>query len=413
MRQTLFLALTLLCLLSACQQTKSDSEQTSRSGAFSSHSADTSAVSRIVASGELIVTTLSGPDTYYDYQGQEFGVQFALAQRFAASLGVGIRVEVASDTLTLVNHVLNGDADLIALQLPESFAKSHGLRAAGAKDSTRHTAWMVPADEKGLAEALDEWYGSRLLQEVTKNEKERVARRHTVRRTPRPAFVSQQKGIISTYDPLFKEAAAQTGWDWKLIAAQCYQESTFDPSAISWAGAKGLMQLMPATAQSVGLSEAKIFNPNDNVAAAARLILRLQRQWSDIRDPVARIPFVLASYNGGTGHIRDAQKLARKHGANPQNWASVAPFVLHLEQPRFYRDPVVTHGYMIGSETYHYVEAVLQRWATYGGRPVVSTPLPSPGSATPAPATHKRNRFSTQQKILSPEEMQNAGKENK
>ena len=104
MRQTLFLALTLLCLLSACQQTKSDSEQTSRSGAFSSHSADTSAVSRIVASGELIVTTLSGPDTYYDYQGQEFGVQFALAQRFAASLGVGIRVEVASDTLTLVNH---------------------------------------------------------------------------------------------------------------------------------------------------------------------------------------------------------------------------------------------------------------------------------------------------------------------
>ena len=128
MRQTLFLALTLLCLLSACQQTKSDSEQTSRSGAFSSHSADTSAVSRIVASGELIVTTLSGPDTYYDYQGQEFGVQFALAQRFAASLGVGIRVEVASDTLTLVNHVLNGDADLIALQLPESFAKSHGLR---------------------------------------------------------------------------------------------------------------------------------------------------------------------------------------------------------------------------------------------------------------------------------------------
>ena len=117
MRQTLFLALTLLCLLSACQQTKSDSEQTSRSGAFSSHSADTSAVSRIVASGELIVTTLSGPDTYYDYQGQEFGVQFALAQRFAASLGVGIRVEVASDTLTLVNHVLNGDADLIALKI--------------------------------------------------------------------------------------------------------------------------------------------------------------------------------------------------------------------------------------------------------------------------------------------------------
>ena len=68
---------------------------------------------------------------------------------------------------------------------------------------------------------------------------------------------------------------------------------------------------------------------------------------------------------------------------------------------------------MIGSETYHYVEAVLQRWAAYGGRPVVSTPLPSPGSAAPAPATHKRNRFSTQQKILSPEEMQNAGKENK
>ena len=102
-------------------------------------------------------------------------------------------------------------------------------------------------------------------------------------------------------------------------------------------------------------------------------------------------------------------------------WDNVAPYVLGLSQPRFYRDPVVRHGYMIGSETYQYVQSVMQRWAMYGGdvqlmhslpaASRLSQPSSSPASnaaGSTAGRQRKRNRFSKQQQILTPEELQQA-----
>lgn len=185
-------------------------------------------------------------------------------------------------------------------------------------------------------------------------------------RTVRAPYINKEKGIISTYDNLFKSAAAQTGWDWRLIAAQCYQESGFDPNARSGAGARGLMQLMPATAQEMGLSQGEIHNPSANIAAAARYIRLLSRLFSDIRDHEERIHFVLAAYNGGHNHVRDAMALCRKYGGSPQRWNDVSRYILGLQQPRYYRDPVVKYGYMIGSETAGYVSSVIQRARQYG-----------------------------------------------
>lgn len=185
-------------------------------------------------------------------------------------------------------------------------------------------------------------------------------------RTVRAPYINKEKGIISTYDNLFKSAAAQTGWDWRLIAAQCYQESGFDPNARSGAGALGLMQLMPATAREMGLAQNEIHNPSANIAAAARYIRLLSKLFSDIRDHEERIHFVLAAYNGGHNHVRDAMALCRKYGGSPQHWHDVSRYILGLQQPRYYRDPVVKHGYMIGSETASYVSSVIQRARQYG-----------------------------------------------
>ena len=76
---------------------------------------------------------------------------------------------------------------------------------------------------------------------------------------------------------------------------------------------------------------------------------------------------MLAAYNGGGFHIRDAMALARKYGRNPYHWRDVEPFVLGLQRAEYYNDPVVRNGYMRGSETVDYVRRIHERWNGYRG----------------------------------------------
>ena len=101
----------------------------------------------------------------------------------------------------------------------------------------------------------------------------------SVRRHTYSPFLNKSAGIISSYDPLFRKYAPVARWDWRLMAAQCYQESCFDPKARSWAGACGLMQIMPATAAHLGLPLSDIYNPEPNIAAAAKFISQLMNSF--------------------------------------------------------------------------------------------------------------------------------------
>lgn len=366
--------------------------------------------------GELIVATLSGPETYYDYHGIGMGLQYALAEDFASGQGLVVRIELAKDSTNLLEMLENGSADLIAYPISSTTLKAHNLIATGYNEQG---SWGVRNDAPELAEALKSWYHKGLHEKIKKNETQRLAQSRHVTRRARAVFLSPERGVISVYDNLFKAAQGITGWDWRLIAAQCYQESAFDPNARSYVGAQGLMQLMPSTARELGLSPEEVFLPERNVDAGARYIARLTRIFSDIRQPEERIKFVLASYNGGSFHIRDAMALAKKYGHNPQRWDEVAPYVLALQQKKFYTDPVVKHGYMIGSETVNYVQSILQRWRDYGGRVAIThAPVLPPEAAHVNQAqtsenhhsatTKPRNRFTTDVRILSPEELQAA-----
>ena len=407
--------LSMLCSMGCTSSGKKG--ETNLNGAFRKEKEATSpTLNRIIESGELIITTLSGPDTYYEYHGRQLGLQYALASDFARSLGVSVRVEVAKDTTDLLLKVKQREVDMAAIQVPLSLIAMRHLSAAAIHNDS--TAWVCCQEAHDLQMALNEWLQRGAEAKVEKEVKQQIRQRFTVRRQVRAPFISREKGIISTYDPLFKEAAHTVGWDWRLIAAQCYQESGFDPNAVSWAGAKGLMQIMPSTAETLALPVERIFVPADNVAAASRLLRRLQHTWKDIPHPAERIKFVLAAYNGGTGHIRDAQTLTRKYGGDPQQWDDVSRYVLGLSTPRYYTDPVVKCGYMIGSETVQYVYSILQRWAQYGGamaacRPPTplqnegSHPASSPNGSASRPF-HPANHYSRKQHILSPEELQHA-----
>jgi membrane-bound lytic murein transglycosylase F len=180
-------------------------------------------------------------------------------------------------------------------------------------------------------------------------------------------MLDRKGGVISHYDQLFMQYSRPIRWDWRLMAAQCYQESTFDPKATSWAGARGLMQIMPSTADLLDLPRDKMYDPEHNIRAAARYLAQLENKFYDIRERHERTKFILAAYNGGIHHIRDAMALCQRDGRNPQQWTNVQEYVLKLSQPKYYNDPIVKHGYMRCSETADYVSKIMQRWESYRG----------------------------------------------
>lgn len=345
----------------------------SASGAFS--------LNDIVNNGEMIMLTLSGPESYYDYHGRGMGVQYLLCEKFAATLGVSLRVEVCKDTAEMVGRLRRGDADIIAYQLPYA---TQGIRFAGVCTDSLKTGWAVQSDNHELADALDRWFKPGMIAEMRREESFLLSTRSITRHVYSP-MLNRSGGVISHYDNHFQRYAPLARWDWRLLAAQCYQESTFDPEARSWAGARGLMQIMPSTAAHLGLSMDEIHDPERNIAAAAKYIQELNGHFQDVPGS-ERVKYVLASYNGGYFHIRDAMALARKHGRNAYSWNDVSEFVLKLSDPAYYRDPVVRYGYMRGSETADYVGRIMDRWAQYRG---VAKGNPSGFSTQPERAKRK------------------------
>ena len=315
----------------------------------------------MLANGEMIMLTLTGPDSYFDYRGRGMGLQFLLCERFAQSLGVGLRVEVCRDTAEMVDRLKHGEGDVIGFLLPATVA---GVQFCGVSEDGERLRWAVREDNIELAERLDEWFRPELVTEVCREEAFLLSGRGVRRRVYSP-ILDRGSGIISHYDGLFRRYAVVAGMDWRLMAAQCYQESTFDTNARSWAGACGLMQIMPGTAAHLGLGKEDVFNAERNVEAASRYLRELWGRFNDIGEPMERWYFVLASYNGGFFHIRDAMALARKYGRNAYRWGDVSEFVEKLSDVRFYRDGVVKYGYMRGGETVDYVRRIRARYLVY------------------------------------------------
>jgi membrane-bound lytic murein transglycosylase F len=170
---------------------------------------------------------------------------------------------------------------------------------------------------------------------------------------------------LSPYDSLIRDGAAKLGWDWRLLASVIYQESRFIAYDESWAGAQGLMQLMPATAKRFGASNPR--DPIQNINAGVKYLVYLEKVWSKhIQDPDERLKFILASYNAGLSHIIDARKLAKKYGHNPNVWkGSVEFYLLKKSESKYYRDPVVRAGYCKCEEPVHYIREVLARYDEY------------------------------------------------
>ncbi len=226
-------------------------------------------------------------------------------------------------------------------------------------------AWAVNRKNKQLLNEINAWIetmeGSNLYAVIYN----KYFKNMKAGKRSSSSYISLKGGRISMYDKYIKKYSKTINWDWRLLASLIFQESRFNPNLKSWAGAYGLMQLMPATAKRFGAS--KNSTAEENIKAGVKFIKWLNSRFkTDIKDDDERKKFILASYNVGMGHILDARRLAEANGKDPNIWDNnVDYFLLNKSNPQYYNSKLVKYGYCRGEETYNYVKEVINRYEMY------------------------------------------------
>ena len=312
------------------------------------------------------VTELIGKDIYV-----KPGKYYDRLVNLNDELGGGIQIhEVTNDSITtedLITQVAQGKipytvADNDLAKLNKTYYPNLNIDLSISFD--QRASWAVRKDCPQLAAAADEWHKQNMTSPAYTASMKRYF--EISKAMPHSPILSLKEGKISHYDNLFKKYAQEIGWDWRLLASLAYTESNFDTTAVSWAGAKGLMQLMPATARAMGVPPGKEQNPEESIKAAVKYIAATDRSLSMVPDKQERIKFILASYNAGLGHIFDAIALADKYGKNKTVWTdNVENYILLKSNEEYFTDPVCKNGYFRGIETYNFVRDINSRYESY------------------------------------------------
>ncbi len=276
-------------------------------------------------------------------------------------------VEVNEDVEMLISKVSTGEIDFTVSDEHVAFVNQMyypNIDLETKVSFPQNMAWAVRKGSTDFRDEINNWLSDFKQTKRFKVIYAKYFNNHQSSQIVSSDFYAIHSGKISEYDKVIKKYSKEIGWDWRLVASLIYQESRFKSDAVSWAGAYGLMQLMPVTAQRMGIDETA--SPVEQIKAGTELIKWLEERFESIEDRSERIKFVLASYNVGFGHVIDARNLARKDGKNPDIWDdSVDLYLLKKSDPDFYNDPVVKYGYCRGVETYNYVSQILDRYEHY------------------------------------------------
>jgi membrane-bound lytic murein transglycosylase F len=420
-------------------------------------------LSQILESDTLVVATLYGPISYFNYKESEMGYEYEFVKLLCKELKVGLKLHVAPNLTSLLDMLENSEVDLVAYRVPYTeenkekieFTKREyisnqvlvqcksdtmvadvlqlsgkmitvvpnsiyskrinflndeiggGIDIIYSSDTSKvddliadvahhkisytfaekdiarlnktyfgnidysldvsfpqRAAWCVSKKSPELLNYINEWVkktskSSKYTAIYTKYfEKSKYFESEGFKKIP-------SYNRISSFDDYFKAYAKIIGWDWRLLAAVAYKESKFDPNVTSWAGACGLMQIMPKTALSLGLTEEDFYDPEKNIRAAAQYLNKMKKLFPNIVDENEKINFVLASYNAGPGHIFDARALTLKAGKNPDKWDDVREYLRLKSNPEYYNDEVCRFGYCRGEEPINYVDVITTKYGEY------------------------------------------------
>ncbi len=230
---------------------------------------------------------------------------------------------------------------------------------------SQRIAWAVRPNSPQLLEATNTWIKQyRKQPEYNMIYNKYFKNKRSFKNRVQSDFYSVNTNEISQYDEIIETHAKKINWDWRLLAALIYQESNFRNEANAWSGAAGLMQLMPGTAEDMGIIDR--LNPKDNIRGGTQYLKILYDAFNGIKDSVQRVKFTLASYNCGYFHVKDAQKLATLNQLDPNVWdGQVDQMILALTYPQNYNKEEIEYGYVRGQEPFDYVADIFKRYDHY------------------------------------------------
>ena len=284
--------------------------------------------------------------------------------------GIDVKIKLAAPAVSyeqIINMVAKGEVeativDASAAEVGASLRKD--LQAGPKVTAPLPQGWMVARGNDSLRQKIDEFLKAF-------RDSKQYAKKVEYYFKPNAAAGAGDKlkarikpgEDLSPYDKLAKRAAREHQFDWRLIVAQMWQESSFNPKAESPVGAQGLLQVMPRTAEEVGYPP-PLFEPERGIEAGVKYLSWIRDRFEDGITLENRLWFSLAAYNAGIGHLYDAQRLAEALNLNPNIWFdNVEVAMLKLSEPRYFHK--ARYGYVRGAEPVQYVHNISTLYRAY------------------------------------------------
>ena len=275
------------------------------------------------------------------------GYNYELLKLFSGQMG--LEEEIAFGGRDYLDSLETGVVDLVVVPASDSLLMTKDLFCSiMLADSS---AWVIRNGLEAEMRSINTWLAHYFTTEGHRKALERFS----------PSFEpfrrsasGRRYSILSPYDDLIAEYAAQIGWDRLMLTALVWKESQFHIEVRSPRGAVGLMQLMPRTA---GHFEAgNLIDPEENISTAVKLIDRLQRMFrNDAADKEELMKFTLAAYNAGEGRLRDCISYAKSIGAPCSRWNDLVAIIPDMREDSILQSESVKLGKFQGYETINYI----------------------------------------------------------
>lgn len=277
------------------------------------------------------------------------GFNYHLLRQFSCDRAIDVRIALSDRFSSGLDSLRSGNVDILVLPYKDSHVLDSVL-VSHPVDS--QTVWVLRHDWKHEMSEVNHW-----IRQVHKME-DFEETRATFMKVYSP-FRSRPRAQLSPYDSLIRNYADSIDWDWRMMAAVIYQESHFHIEARSHRGARGLMQMMPATAETFGAAD--LLDPEEAIRAGSKYLELLSNRYNRLAaNRLERDKFVLAAYNAGGGRIRDCIIFARSMGIEPDEWDDIVGIIPYMQDSiSVAAVPEVKLGTFKGVETINYVDRVL------------------------------------------------------
>lgn len=307
--------------------------------------------------GQDIRCVIDLGDEMYAGHGLETGMNYELLNRFAEDNRCNISIITPDKGENYIDSLKQGKVDII-------ITHTHDINEDSVEISRMInpcSAWVVAKDSEAELRQINLW----ISHMTESSDFQSIARRYSQYGNPiRKAENGCQTRTISPYDELFRKYAAELGWDWRMLAAVVYQESKFSINSKSHRGARGLMQVMPSTAEHYGIDD--LLNPEKNLKAGTRHLKRLQRMFDkDGIDKNEQIKFTLAAYNAGEGRISDCRRFAEVKDVDSNSWDAIVNIIPLMREDSILEEESVKLGKFQGYETIAYVDNIMNLYNAF------------------------------------------------